>query len=108
MDKFVNLVKENRELSKKIQEAIIAQSAYQIMSAFLLVDRDRDFKISETELQRLVYKIRAIKGVASVDEFSLRQILKENPGLAGVHAIIAQVKENRGLLLASELLPSTV
>eukprot|EP00977_Amphora_coffeiformis_P012323 scaffold3043_cov180-Amphora_coffeaeformis.AAC.15 len=55
---FQKLVKENGAIEKQKQDILKAQEIQQVMAAVFAADRNRDFHISEDELDRLIYNLR--------------------------------------------------
>ena len=88
VNSVVKLVKDNGRILDDMNEMIVAQVAAQLMTTIVKADRDQDFQLSESEINELLYHVRAMKGVEHIDEQELRKVLSESNGVEGVFTVI--------------------
>lgn len=87
---FVDLVKQNGIVQGKIEEALLVDVMQNILTTVIRADVDRNFQITEDEIQMLMIRLNGLPQVDSVDEAQFRRLIAESGN--GIHAIVKIVQ----------------
>ena len=93
VDRLLSICKENAEIQIELRKQLQAHVLRQIMSVLLSVDSDRDFVLSEGELDRLIQRLQRLPDSVEFHEDNFRQLISNEPysgslGIADVCNIV--------------------
>ena len=83
---FVDLVKQNGILQDEIEKKLMTEIMQNLLTTVIRSDLDRNFEISEDELNFLMVRLQGLPSVETIDEAAFRQMIADNG--SGIHAIV--------------------
>jgi hypothetical protein len=78
MDRLMSIVKRNGEIQAQIKKNLERQVIFDVVGIVVTADRDRDFSLSDMELNTLVMRMNGLQGV-KFDEANFRKMIPKAP-----------------------------
>jgi hypothetical protein len=97
---FVYEVKQNKLVQNEIEKLLVMDVMQDIISTIMRVDCDQDFIIDPEEVDILIMRVKALRGVEKVDEARLKETL-QGSGLEAVMKVIKNLMDNQDLVQLS-------
>lgn len=87
VEKIMALIDEQREVQERIRESLNQKIMQNILDVVVGEDRDQDWVLRPTEIERIIVRIGFIEGI-EFDEKRFRSMLTDNPSVSTVMKII--------------------
>ena len=92
VDRLMAIVEEQKTLQEKIRVKINQQIMQQILTIVVREDRDQDWTLRPTEIEKIIVRLGLVEGI-EFNESLLREKLTEDPSISTVMKIIRSLLE---------------